>query len=185
MKIAGSVLALALVAGLGACSHNNTQSAGAQSPQGQSQAQASAASCPMAQLPGVHATVADTSDGVAITFTGPQNEVDQLRQNVHAMSDANDKQGNAFAACPCAFGQSGSAEAMPGNESQSGQQGGQWNGNTSMQPASVQADAKVDEIPTGAVLELKAKDKSQVQTLRDDVRSEVHSMKENGCLTRK
>ncbi len=180
MKTVGCVVAVALAAAVGACSHNN-QSAGAESAQAQAY---QTASCPVSQLPGVHATVADTQDGVAVTFTGPQNELDQLRQGVKTMASTNEKQGSPFAMCPCAFNQTGSAEQMPGGPSAQGNTWGGGAGNTAMQPSAIPADSKVEQIPTGAVLMLTPKDKSQAQALRDEVRTEVTSMKQNGCLSR-
>ncbi|HEX8795255.1 MAG TPA: hypothetical protein VF765_30110 [Polyangiaceae bacterium] len=144
---------------VGCAEHNQ---AGATAPQGYAPTSAMAAACPLAQLKGVHATVQDIDHGVAITFTAPKREVDQLRDNVHSMADANDKQGNAFASCPC--GQKGTAatgvtEAMPGPT----------------------ADASVTEIETGAILKLKAKDDSQVDALRSSTRENVKALK-TGCL---
>jgi hypothetical protein len=177
MKTAGSILALALAAGIGACSHQKSaQNASAQLAQTQAN---SNSSCPIAQLPGVRASVADTRNGVAITFTAPQDEIDQLRRGVRAMADAADKQGNAFAACPCAFAETGAAETMPdGPNAQS-----QWNPTTSTPSLTmIRAKSKVENISSGAVLKLSASDKSQVPALRDEVHNEVLSLRSNGCL---
>lgn len=195
MRTAGSILGILLAGALGACAHHNAQNAGAQAPNQAQPQMASAGTCPLAQLPGVHATVADIGDGVAITFTAPQSELDQLRQNVHAMADSNDKQGDPFAACPCGqAGAGGSAEPMPSDQSGSGtygaygssnsgqmNQGAQMNQGTTMAQIPA-ADAKVDEIPTGAVLELQSKDKTQISALRMNVRQNVHALKQ-GCLS--
>ena len=101
MRTAGSVLGVALlIAALGGCSHQATQGATAQSPQAaQTQTQARSV-CPLAQLEGVQAYVADTGDGVAITFTGPQSALSQLKQNVRGMKEANDTRGDPFVARP-------------------------------------------------------------------------------------
>jgi len=174
MKNTGSVLALVFGSGLLACSHQNTQTVGAQSAQVQS---FDKASCAISQLPGARATVADTDDGVAITFTGRQRDVDVVRRDVQAMSDANDKQGSPFAMCPCQTN-----EPMPGGPMASA-------GTPSMQmgtPAwvrTVPASTRVEETSTGAVLTLRARDASQMQALRDSVRSQIRSMEENGCLS--
>ena len=176
MKTAGSIVAIALAAALAACGSKNAQNAPPQT----AQAQGTTSGCPMAQLQGVHASVADTNDGVAITFTAPQNELDQLRSNVNAMVDANDKQGDAFAACPCGSNEYGAAENQGTSSGQTWSQSGQ----TSMQSAEVPAKAKESDIPTGAVLTLNAKDKNQVQALRDDVRQDIHAMQHGGCLSR-
>jgi hypothetical protein len=132
----------------------------------------------------------DISDGVAVTFTGPQSEVDQLREEVRDMADANNNEGNPFAGCPCAGNHArGSAQAMPkgSNAENDRKNGGRSDGSpgsASMQSPSgnLLAHAKVEEISTGAVLELSAKDKGQVQPLRSEVRSAVKSMRNNGCL---
>jgi hypothetical protein len=268
MRTVGSILGIVLAGALGACSHQNTQSAGAQGQYqnqaqqqqygqqqyGQGQAQTTAGTCPLAKLHGVHATVADTSDGVAITFTASQNDLDQLRQNVQAMVSSNDREGDAFAACPCARSAvSGSAEAMPGDQGQGGSYGtnqygsgtsssGQMNqgsmnqgstnqgqgsmnqgatnqgsmnpqgsmsqgsmspsgspnqdsmGRSGMNQGSMDqgqqqamlqmpaSEAKVDEIPTGAILELRARDSSQIMTLRSAVKRNVHALRQ-ACLT--
>jgi hypothetical protein len=122
--------------------------------------------------------VADIRDGVAITFTGPQGELEQLRDNVQAMADANDKKGDAFAACPCGVSERamGAAESMPADHG-SAETGGRQ---TSVKPL---ADAKVDDIPTGAVLRLKAKDATEAAALRSATRENLRAMRKN-CLGR-
>jgi hypothetical protein len=127
----------------------------------------------MAALPGVHALVADIRDGVAITFTAPEGELDQLRNDVHAMADANDAQGGAFAACPCAEAPPGAAEKMPTTALEQ----------AATQPLRVKAVAKVDEIATGAVLKLTAKDHKDINALRAEVRDDLHAFKKN-CAAR-
>jgi hypothetical protein len=175
MRTAGYLLGALLAASIGACARHNVQGAGAQSAQGPGAATA----CNIAQLHGVHATVADIKDGVAITFTGPAGSLDQLRDNVHAMADANDKQGDAFAACPCAQRVPlGSAEAMPSNEAPTGTTNPSKTGG-----AHLQSSAKVDEIATGAVLKLTAKEVADVSALRAAVRDDMHALKKN-CLNK-
>jgi hypothetical protein len=128
-------------------------------------------------MKGVHATVADIRDGVAITFTGPASELDQLRTNVHEMADASDKKGDAFAACPCAQRMPpGAAEHMPAEAT--GTTNPAMRGLTVRPPA----HANVDEIATGAVLKLTAKESRDVSALRSAVREDVHALKKN-CLT--
>ncbi len=174
MRIAGTILGIACAAALAACAHHNAQSAGAQTGGAQAGGQVAAA-CPLTQIQGVHATVADIPNGVAITFTGSHEQVDQLRKNVHDMADANDKQGDAFAACPCAEGAGalGSAEAMPSETGSTAMQAGPT--------ALPRADSKVDDIETGAILRLTAKDNTQVSALRSTVRQDVHALK-RACL---
>jgi hypothetical protein len=178
--MAGSILGVTLfAAALAACAHHNAQSAGGKTPE-QPQAVA-AGTCSLAQLRGVHASVADIRGGVAIALTGPHNELDKLRDNVKAMVDANDKHGDAFAACPCALaGRIGAAEAMPSEPGQRGR--------TSMQPgtggtALPRADAKFESASTGAVLRLTAKDSSHVDALRAAARQDVRVLRKS-CLQR-
>ncbi len=180
MRIASSIAVVAIVAAAGACGHNNAQNG---SPQTAAQAQAAAAGCPMAQLQGVRASVADTDEGVAVTFTAPENEVDALRDHVNAMVDANKKQGDAFSACACGVREK---NAYGSTQSQGGayEGSGKGAGRASMQHTEIQAEASESDIPTGAVLKLKAKDKAQLQALRDDVREDIRAMKSGGCLSR-
>jgi hypothetical protein len=172
MRAAGYFLGAVLAASLGACAHP-----GAQAPTAAPAAKAAAApSCPLARLQGIHATVADIRDGVAITFTGPSGELDQLRANVHAMATANDKQKDAFAACPCAERAAlGSAEKMPASEK------GTATERPSVRPVAVLATAKVDDTATGAILKLTAKDKADATALRNIVRGDVHTLRKS-CL---
>jgi hypothetical protein len=156
MRIAGLIGSFALAGALVACAHHETT--GATAPQGYSPIsalRAGAGACPLAKLEGVHATLNEIRKGVAITFTAPEKEVGQLRENVHAMADANDKQGDAFASCPCGA----AAPALGAAEMQG-----------------VKADAGVDEIPTGAVLRLTAKHPGDVHMLRSNIRSNVDAL---------
>ena len=173
----GSIVCIILAAALGACAqHSGTE--GVQTP-AETRALAKANGCPMVKLSGVHTIVTDMEDGVAITFVAPQNELDQLRQNVHAMNDANDKEGNAFLACTCSVTAAGSAEAMPGEAEPSGS-------TTSLPylapmpysaPTMPAANASVDETDTGAVLKLTAKAQAQIPALRTATRQYVRAMK--------
>jgi hypothetical protein len=177
MRTVGSILGIALAAALGACARHNVQTAAPATAQA-----AGAAACPLAQLRGVHATLADIKDGVAITFTAPQSEIKQLRDNVQAMADANDKQGDAFAVCPCAQpGAVGAAEAMPGEPRERGQTAMQGPGGAAGAISTPPADSKVEDISTGAVLRLTAKDTSQTAALRSVARQNVHAFKRS-CL---
>jgi hypothetical protein len=178
MRTAGYLLGAVLAASLGACAHPGAKGPAVGAVPGAKTA--AAVTCPMARLAGVHATVADIHDGVAITFTGPAGTVDQLRGNVHAMADANDKQKDAFAACPCAQrAVLGSAEAMPAGEKKTEKATAT---HPSPRAVAVLANAKVDEIATGAVLKLTAKDKADVGALRTAVREDVHALRKS-CLT--
>jgi len=155
-RIGGLIRCFALAGALVACAHH--EPAGATAPQGYSpiaSLRGGAGTCPLAKLQGVHATLSDIHRGIAITFTAPASEVDKLRENVNAMVDANDKQGDAFAACPC-------GAAVPSL------------GATEMQR--VKADASVEEIPNGAVLRLTAKHSGDVHMLRSNVMSSVDAL---------
>jgi hypothetical protein len=162
MRIVGLIGSVVITAALVGCAEHNKP--GATAPIGYAPSAGMAAACPLAQLQNLHATVTDIDHGVAITFTGPKSERNQLRDNVHAMADANDKQGNAFAACPCgqANKTTGVTEAMPG-------------------PA---ADASVKDISTGAILKLTAKNDSEVDALRSATRDNVSAL-DKGCLGKK
>jgi hypothetical protein len=162
MRIAGLIGSFALVGALVACAHH--EPTGATAPQGYSpisSLRGGAGACPLARLQGVHATVNEIRKGVAITFTAPPSEVDKLRDNVHAMADSNDKEGNAFASCPC-------GAAVPAL------------GAAEMQRP--KAEASVDEIPTGAVLRLTARNAGDVHMLRSNIRSNVDALN-YACLS--
>jgi hypothetical protein len=175
MRTAGLIVGAALAAAVGACAHRNVMPGGAAQAGGAAEPQG----CPLAQLQGIHATVADIRDGVAITFTGPQGELDQLRDNVQAMAEANDKKGDAFAACPCGVSERamGAAESMPADHGAT-ETGGRPS--TAQKPL---AEAKVDDIPTGAVLKLKAKDPAETKALREATRENLRAIRKN-CLGR-
>jgi hypothetical protein len=158
MRIAGLIGSLALTGALVSCAHHETT--GATAPQGYSPISAlrGAGACPLEKLEDVHATISEIRKGVAVTFTAPANEVDRLRENVHAMADANDKQGDAFASCPCGA----PTPALGAAEMQR-----------------VKADASVDEIPSDAVLKLTAKHPGDVHMLRSNIRSNVDALNYN------
>jgi hypothetical protein len=163
MKLTSSMIALALGAALAACSHEEPQQTGQMS----AQAPTASAACPISQLRGVRASVTDIKDGVAITFTAPEDQLDALRKGVHAMADSNDNKGDAFAVCPCASTNLyGATETMPGSN---------------MPYAQPRADSKVEDIPTGVVLKLSAKDKGQAMALRTAALHKVESFK-SACL---
>jgi hypothetical protein len=171
MKNAGPILGIVLVAALGACVHYTRVVPVGTSARGP----AIVPTCPLAQLHNLDGSVTNTPDGVAITFTGPHDDLDQIRSNVRAMQDANNRRGDAFAACPCGRAPSaGAAEAQGVNRERGGR--------TSMQPTPpripVLADATVQEIPTGAVLRLTARNKGDIGFLRNQARENV-----NGILT--
>jgi hypothetical protein len=168
----GAILAVAL----GACTHNETASV--QTP-GQTRALAKAIGCPMAQLSDVHAVVTDIDDGAAVTFVAPQEERDQLRKDVQAMNEANDKQGNAFLACTCSVNATGSAEAMPGEPGETRERAPSRSVTNTPSAAATMpaASASVHDTETGAVLKLTAKEKAQVAELRTATRQYTRAMK--------
>jgi hypothetical protein len=192
MKTAGSILGILLVAALGACAHesgpgaNSPDTAGASAGQYESRGQAGAPSCPLAQLETVDAAVTDIRDGVAIAFSSSPEEAASLRQNVRALADANDKRGNAFIACPCGVSRRalGAAESMASDHPSDPSEMFGGPAETGGRPIgeAPSADAKVEDSATGAVLELKAKDNSQVDSLRAFARAHVRAMKRT-CMT--
>jgi hypothetical protein len=115
MKTVAWIFGGVLAAATAACGHSEPQA-------GVLNAQAPAQTpnpCPLTQLTGrVEATVADMSNGVAVTFTGPESATDQVRSKVRQMADANARFGDAFASCPCgrsaSLATAGATEAMPG-----------------------------------------------------------------------
>jgi hypothetical protein len=160
MRIAGLIGSVVLTCALAACARHNEPTAAAPQAYSPSSGMIGAA-CPLAQLHAVRATVANVDHGVTITFTAPKREVDELRDDVRAMADANEKLGNAFAACPCGqmSAATGVTEAMPS-------------------PA---ADSSVSDVDTGAVLKLTAKKESQVDALRSAIRDDVKALRKS-CL---
>jgi hypothetical protein len=152
--------------------------------------------------------VTDTPDGAAITFSAVTPDLDQLRSDIRAMDQANVRQGDAFAACSCVMNsgldrteyKNGSASGTGGDTSRmNGTSGvgestwpsdanpqtnappGETQGQTMRQPmSSVPADTSVDDTPTGGVLRFQARDPSQVQALREAVRSNLEAM-QLGC----
>jgi hypothetical protein len=69
--------------------------------------------CPM-EVPGTTASVADTEDGVAITFT-TTGDVAELRQRVHGMAEMHEHmmQGGAMSSGGMGSGEMGSGEMGP------------------------------------------------------------------------
>jgi hypothetical protein len=138
-----SIFGLALGPEVMACAHGSTSPI---------RAEARARECPLAQLRGVGATVSDIGGGVAVAFSAPASEVDQLRENVQSMASMTDKHGDAFAACPCAAPMVHGATLM---------QGGVRIVPTDPYliadrdaPQMPRANAKVVDTPTGATLVL-------------------------------
>jgi hypothetical protein len=176
MRVAGTVVAIALAATLGACEHE----------QGRASMQARGAVCPLANLQGIHATVSDIPGGVAITFTGPTAQVEKLRANVDAMATENDKRGDAFAACSCGVDESsGAAELQSPDFREPGYRNYDARPRSTAYPVTPKplADSRVEDISTGAVLRLTALDPSRAQALRADTRANVAALQKN-CLRR-
>jgi len=169
MKRYRSILGIGLVAALAACSHEGNPSA--YPTEGQSYG------CPLAQLQSVSATVADIPDGVAITFYAPSGEIMQLRQIAQRMGDDGNRQNNAFAACPCGIGNRaiGNAERMAPDVSSGAVD------DFAPPSESPPADARVYSTDTGALLELKARDRAQVDALRSATRTHVRWVRRE-CL---
>jgi hypothetical protein len=185
---------MVLASAVGACSHQGAQNA---APSAVQQFYSAAPGCPVNRFNGVSATVEDIHDGLAVSFTGPQTEVNTLRQNVYRMDEAASQGQDPFAACPCANGsaQYGSTEAMPmpttapaPTLTAGGDRGGhqEFGGPPSVRKAPgapVPADSSVVEIPAGAVLKLKAKQNGRVEELRRRVIAQVVAL-QDGCLVR-
>jgi hypothetical protein len=205
MKTLGSLVAVTACAALLGCSHEAQMSSVSEPYTAQSESVGSG--CPVHGQSDVQATVSDMQDGVAITFSGQQRELDSLRATLRAMDEANASRGDAFASCPCIY-ERGAAASQPmsgygSNPSPSygGSPSSSYGGNPSygayggsgepmtgskgesmMQPmAAVPAETSIEDTPTGGVLKLRAKDPSQVQALRDQVRQNVMAM-QRGCV---
>jgi hypothetical protein len=172
--------------------HYNTQAMYAPSP-GQTAFSAPASSgvtCSLAKLRAVDVRVADIHDGIAITFSGSPSEVYQLREDVRALAEANDKYENAFAACPCEVRDHsvGVTEKMANSgtdETLGGPTDGDWrraeDTNRRRARELPRAEATTRDTTTGAVLDLKATHPSQVEPLREAIRARVGELEEN-CL---
>lgn len=146
--------------------------------------------CPFAQAIPVDVDVADIKDGVAIKFSGPMPAVDLIRANVHTMKYVNGSQGNPFAVCPCLNDALDSGPAAPWYDRigdtphirDSDARGASFEGLGSTQQRSpVPADASMDETPLGALLVLRPKDPTLLQSLRDEVRANVGAMR-TACI---
>ncbi|HEY3821635.1 MAG TPA: hypothetical protein VGL81_30925 [Polyangiaceae bacterium] len=186
MRTASGILGVGLTVVLAGCGMHERQcpAQGPSSPPSAAYARAATPPgqswCPLAQLQGVDAIVADMSDGVAVTFRAPAAEVAQLRQNVRVMAAANDTAGDAFVACACANGNGmGVTEAMPANGGGATERSIPGAGaSPSPMPRSMVADT---ETPTGAVLELRPSDPAQLLALRTAVKEHIHALR-RGCL---
>ena len=174
MKFVGSIVAVALGVAVGACAHQPAPAAGPSS------AEAQARSCPMAQLTDVHVAVRNIHDGIAVAFTAPAAEVEQLRANVRGMADANDRYGDAFAGCPCGVNPTslGAAERMPTGHGTAGGPS-ETNGTPDLGPP--RATASVVDLVNGAELQLSAQDWTRVESVRSATREYAHAMGRN-CL---
>lgn len=135
---------------------------------------ATAPGCPLA-VPGTVENVVDTEGGVAITFTAPAGQVDDVRARVRQMA-----QQGMMAACPChgMMGDAGAPMAM-----------GRGMGGPRMGPGMMErqgmrglppADARVEDVSGGARLTLTAKNPADVDALRAHVRMHFDHMKA-GC----
>jgi hypothetical protein len=228
MKTLGSLVVATACATLLGCSHESQT--GSVSEPYTAQSQSVSTGCPVHGQSDVQATVSDMQDGVAITFSGQQRELDSLRATLRAMDEANASRGDAFASCPCIY-ERGAAASQPGSSYGSSPQSGYGStpqssygggpsssygggpsssyggnpaygayggsqepmtgtqgqrpgsqGQSMMQPvAAVPAETSIEDTPTGGVLKLRAKDPSQLQALRDQVRQNVMAM-QRGCV---
>jgi hypothetical protein len=169
MRISRSIVGVgiaALAVQVGACANTSKQQAKTTPP-----ANSAVANCPLAMVPGVRTMVQDTPEGVQIVAVGPEGQVDIIRQNVRAMATTNNNQGDPFAPCSCALEAPGATEQMPQSSPYSALQAAR------LIPLS---SATVEQIPSGAVLKLSAKDPNQVNALRTRTREEVSALR--NCL---
>jgi hypothetical protein len=168
MRISRSILGMGIAAltFVGACASSSKQSAKTTPPK-----EAAVANCPLAMVPGVRTMVQDTPDGVQIVAVGPEGQVDSIRQNVRAMATTNNNQGDPFAPCSCALEAPGATESMPSSTPYASLQAAR------LIPLS---SASVEQIPSGGILKLTAKDPNQVNSLRTRTREEVSALR--NCL---
>ena len=135
--------------------------------------------CPTA-LPGTVATVTETENGVAVTFTGPPNEAVALRSRVRWLADQHGRwmQGAApggmspggltmMQGCPCMQGGGG---MMRG--------GGMMMG---MGMPAYPSDVTTVDVESGARLVFTARNRGDVAALQGDVRMRVARMTSGWC----
>jgi hypothetical protein len=117
------------------------------------------AACPV--LKHAAESIGDTKDGVAIAFSAPTDEVNQLRTRVHALADRQNANPGA-AACPC-----------PSEKGVTMKQPEKRTGVTNVQPEAQMpaATASVKNFAGGAQLILTPKDPAQLKALRAHVRA--------------
>jgi hypothetical protein len=203
MRTAGRIIGFWLVVSVAGCAGEQAQGPQALSAAPPTIASTSSQSCPLASLHGVDEIVADMNDGVAITFAAPATDVDRLRQAVRAMADASDRVGDAFVACACPAGYGGGmAERMPpsspapdprsiGDSTAGGTYGPAAPAEQEATPTAPPAQpgpvplprstAAVAQTQTGAVLELRPTDPTQLLALRVAVKEHIHALR-RGCL---
>jgi hypothetical protein len=169
MRISRSIVGMgiaALAVQLGACANTSKTQAKTTPPQN-----TAVANCPLAMVPGVRTMVQDIPEGVQIVAVGPEGQVDTIRQNVRAMATTNNNQGDPFAPCSCALEAPGATESMPSSTPYATLQAAR------LIPLS---SATVEQIPSGGILKLSAKDPNQVSALRTRTREEVSALR--NCL---
>jgi hypothetical protein len=140
----------------------------------------SSATCALAELDGIDATVTDVHKGVAIRFVAPPAERERLREAVRDM--ATPRAGgmfDIFAGCACTPGRP-SALSVSSSPAKAGS--AQRAGATSMQPIAVVVPAmtRENDTATGAVLVLWARTDEEGAALSTAVREKMAAMR-GGC----
>ncbi len=134
------------------------------------------AGCPMV-VQGADVTVADTKDGVVLTFTTDQGDVDELRQRVQYMAQMYEMHGGR--GHMMWHHMEGWHHMGPYHHGGPGMGMGYMGGYGPMPAAS----AAVTTIDKGARLELKPTYPSQLEALREHARWQQERMHEGACWT--
>lgn len=119
--------------------------------------------CPM-KVPGTTATVADTADGVAISFT-TSGDVAELRRRVHHMAEMRDRHHGMM------------GEGMMGDRKENVPPPGTSRPMEMMVPSI----ATVEDVERGARIVLVPKDPDRLSVLRQHARDHVGSMSRGEC----
>jgi hypothetical protein len=167
-SIHASLGAAAVALMLAACGGTHAPIKATSAEQAQAPAPAGA-HCPA--IKHAQAIVGDTKTGVAIAFSAPAAEIDQLRTRVHALAE-HENAGPGAAACPCPSERGVTME----------QAGLERRGATMAQPEPPMpaSTASVQDFMGGAQLILTPKDPAQLPALRAYVRA--HRDRMRSCL---
>lgn len=178
-------LGAALVTFLGACS--GSQKAPSEPPAPavssapsavESEAMKEGMTCPIAR-PGVDVTIDDVDGGVALTFTGSEDQVAFLRQwgaKRAAMASGKAMRPMGNGGMMQGQGMNGKGKGMHGKGMHG--EGMHGKGMMMMMPP---ADAMAEDVPGGVKLTFKAKDAQDVAKLREHTSQHVSMMREGKC----